>query len=160
VTLPAVVTTERLELPLWDEATVSAIRTGGRLPRWHASFPSDNEVDAASLWRAGDPWAPRSVVLQGWTVGSVGFFGPPTEASDGTPEVEVGYGLVPEGRGRGIIPEALDALCALTDAAGVRVRASIAPGNAASLRVAAKLGFTDLRGTTEDGELVMVRPLR
>ena len=44
-----------------------------------------------------------------------------------------------------------------TEVAGVRVRASIAPDNAASLRVAAKAGFTGVRGSTEDGELVLVR---
>ena len=157
--LPEVVTTRRLLLPLWDAGTARAIRAGERLPRWHGSFPREDDVDAASLWREGDPWGPRSVVLQGWTVGSVGFYGPPDSAPDGVPEVEVGYALVPEGRGRGIVPEALAALLELTDAAGVRVRASIAPDNAASLRVAAKVGLTRLRGASEDGELVMVRPL-
>jgi RimJ/RimL family protein N-acetyltransferase len=41
----------------------------------------------------------------------------------------------------------------------VRIRASVEPENAASIRVLAKCGFTELRGTTPDGELVMVRPL-
>lgn len=41
---------------------------------------------------------------------------------------------------------------------GIAVRASIEPENKASLRVVAKCGFTQLRGTTDDGELVMVRP--
>ncbi|HWI42656.1 MAG TPA: GNAT family N-acetyltransferase [Nocardioides sp.] len=158
--LPAVVTSERLALPLWDEQTVTAVRTGERLPRWHGSFPREDDLGAAGLWRDGDPWGPRSIVLQGWTVGSIGFFGPPAPAADDVPEVEVGYGLVPEGRGRGLVTEALTALLVLTDAAGVRVRASIQPDNTASLRVAAKVGFTQLRGSTEDGELVMVRPLR
>jgi RimJ/RimL family protein N-acetyltransferase len=35
----------------------------------------------------------------------------------------------------------------------------VRPENRASLRVLAKCGFTQLRGSTEDGELVMVRPL-
>ena len=34
------------------------------------------------------------------------------------------------------------------------------PDNTASLRVLAKCGFTELRGSNEDGELVMARPLR
>ena len=46
-----------------------------------------------------------------------------------------------------------------TDRAGVRVRASVAPDNRASIRVLAKCGFTGLHGANEDGELVMVRPL-
>ena len=33
------------------------------------------------------------------------------------------------------------------------------PDNAPSVRVLAKCGFTDLRGTDEDGSLVMARPL-
>ena len=33
------------------------------------------------------------------------------------------------------------------------------PDNAASIRVLAKCGFTELRGANEDGELVMARPL-
>lgn len=159
MSLPEVVTTAGTELPLWDLATVTAIRTGERLPRWHPDFPREDDRGAAGLWREGDPWGPRSVVVQGWVVGSIGFFGPPQPAPDGVPELEVGYGLVPTGRGRGIIPEALGALLAHTDAAGVRVRASIAPANTASMRVAAKLGFTVIRGSNEDGELVLVRPL-
>lgn len=159
MSLPQVVTTPGLELPLWDLATVTAIRTGDRLPRWHPEFPREDDRGAVGLWREGDTWGPRSILVQGWVVGSIGFFGPPVEAPDGAPEVEVGYGLVTPGRGRGIVPEALGALLALTDAAGVRVRASIAPDNRSSLRVAAKLGFTGIRGTNESGELVMVRPL-
>ncbi|MCL2543736.1 MAG: GNAT family N-acetyltransferase [Nocardioidaceae bacterium] len=157
--LPDVVTTARVSLPLWDAAVVAALRSGERLPRWHAGFPREDDLDAAGLWHDGDPWGPRSVVVGGWVVGSVGFFGAPEPAADGVAEVEVGYGIVPEGRGRGIVPEAVEALLELTDAAGVRVRASVAPGNTAGMRVAAKLGFTELRGT-EDDRLVMVRPLR
>ena len=92
-------------------------------------------------------------------LGSIGFFGPPEPAADEVPEIEVGYGLVDEAHGYGFATEALQALLASTDALGVRVRASVEPTNRASIRVLAKCGFTQLRGTTEDGELVMVRPL-
>jgi RimJ/RimL family protein N-acetyltransferase len=92
----------------------------------------------------------------GTTIGSIGFFGAPA----GDPaEVEVGFGLVADARGHGAVPEALVALLAHTDRAGVRVRASVRPENRACLRALAKTGFTELRGTTEDGELVMVRPV-
>ncbi|WP_436697856.1 GNAT family N-acetyltransferase [Nocardioides sp. BYT-33-1] len=159
---PAGVGTERLELVLWDEPTVSAIRAGARLPGWHDDFPHEDDRGAATLWRDGDPWGPRSIVSrkQRLVIGSIGFFGPPEPAADDVPEVEVGYGLVAAARGYGLATEALSALLARADAAGVRVRASIAPDNAASLRVAAKTGFTGIRGSTEDGELVLVRPLR
>ncbi len=87
------------------------------------------------------------------------FFGPPAPADDGVPEAELGYGLVPEARGWGFATEALGAMTAAADAAGVRLRASVHPDNTASLRVLAKGGFTSLRGSDGEGQLVMVRPL-
>ncbi|WP_370240498.1 GNAT family N-acetyltransferase [Aeromicrobium sp.] len=154
--------TARLRLVLWDAATVAAIRSGERLPGWHADFPRADDVDAATLWRDGDPWGPRSIVslARGLAIGSIGFFGAPAPADDGVLETEVGYGLVPEARGYGLATEALLGVLGPVDRVGARVRASIEPTNKASLRVAAKAGFTQLRGTTEDGELVMVRPAR
>lgn len=150
---------ERLTLPLWDTATVAAVRAGERLRGWHPDFPREDDRDAASLWRDGDPWGPRSIVRGVTTLGTIGFFGPPEPAADGVPEVEVGYGLVKEAWGWGFATEALRALLAVTDQAGVRVRASVAPENRASLRVLAKCGFTQVRGSNEDGELVLARPL-
>jgi ribosomal-protein-alanine N-acetyltransferase len=146
-----------MAMPLWDADTVHALRSGVRLEGWHPSFPRKDDVDAASLWREGSPWGPRSIVVDGLVAGSIGFFGPPEPADDGVDEVEVGYGLVEEVRGRGIATRALLAALSHCDRAGVRVRASIAPDNAASLAVAAKAGFTEVRGTNEDGELVLVR---
>jgi RimJ/RimL family protein N-acetyltransferase len=162
VVLPAVVATERLRLPLWTADDVAAMRDGVRRPGWHADFPRRDDRDAATLWRAGDPWAPRSIVRGTTVLGSIGFFGPPEPAAgleDGIDEVEVGYGLVAEARGWGFATEALTGLLELTDAAGIRVRASVEPDNKASIRVLAKCRFTQLRGANEDGELVMARPL-
>ncbi|MDH2412957.1 GNAT family N-acetyltransferase [Nocardioides sp. CER19] len=155
----APVATERLSLPLWDAPTVAAIRSGQRLEGWHPEFPREDDRDAASLWHDGDVWGPRSIVRGVTTLGSVGFFGPPSVAQDGVPETEVGYGLVAEAWGWGFATEALRALLGHTDEAGVRLRASVAPENARSLRVLAKCGFTELRGPSEDGELVLARPL-
>jgi [ribosomal protein S5]-alanine N-acetyltransferase len=149
-----------MAMPLWDAETVQALRAGTRLEGWHPSFPRKDDVDAAGLWQDGNPWGPRSILVDGLVVGSIGFFGPPQPAADGVPEVEVGYGLVEEVRRRGIATRALATALGHCDAAGVRVRASIAPDNAASLALAAKAGFTEVRGTNEDGELVLVRPAR
>jgi RimJ/RimL family protein N-acetyltransferase len=164
VTLPPalapVLATERLRLPLWTAADVAAIRGGARAPYWHPQFPREDDRDATTLWRDGDPWSSRSITVHDVVVGSIGFFGPPEPAADGTPEVEVGYGLVEAARGRGYATEALTALVAAAEEAGARVRASVLPDNAPSLRVLATCGFTDLRGSNEDGELVMARPLR
>ncbi len=138
---------------------VADLRAGRRRPEWHADFPRTDDVDAASLWVEGGPWGPRSIVRGQTVLGSIGFFGAPGDAEDGVPETEVGYGLVPEARGWGFATEALTAMLAAADAAGVRVRASVSPGNATSLKVLAKNGFTGLRGSDDDGNLVMVRPL-
>ena len=158
--LPEVIESERLRLPLWTPADVDAIRTGVRRPGWHPQFPREDDLDAASLWREDDPWSSRSMTRADVVVGSIGFFGPPEPAADGTPEVEVGYGLVEDARGLGYATEALAAVVAAAEAAGARVRASVLPDNDASIRVLAKCGFTELRGSSEDGELVMARPLR
>jgi len=155
-----VVDTERLRLLLWTADDVAAIRAGGRRPGWHPQFPREDDVDAASIWHDGDPWAPRSMVRDGVVVGSIGFFGPPQPAGDGVPETEVGYGVVEDARGQGLASEAIAALVGAAEALGVRVRASVRPDNAPSIRVLAKCGFTELRGSNEDGELVMARPLR
>lgn len=154
-----VLTTERLRLPLWSRDDVDAIRAGRQRSGWHPDFPRPDDQDAATLWTEGDPWGPRSIVRGVTTLGSIGFFGAPRPAADDVPEVEVGYGLVAEARGWGFATEALQALVAAADADGVRVRASVEPTNRASLRVLAKCGFTQLRGSDEEGHLVMARPL-
>lgn len=156
--LPDVVVTERLRLPLWSAEEAADLIAGRRRPEWHPDFPRPDDRDAATLWVEGDPWGPRHVVRGTTVLGSIGFFGPPADV-DGVPEAEVGYGLVPEARGWGFATEALRALLTAADAAGVRVRASVQPDNTASVRVLAKAGFTELRGSDEDGGLVMARPL-
>ncbi len=158
MSLPPVVTTERLSLRLWDRAEADAVRSGVRREDFHPDFPREDDRDAATLWTEGDPWGPRSIVRGTTVLGSIGFFGPPSPAADGVPETEVGYGLVPEARGWGFATEALRGLLALTDAAGVRIRASVEPVDGGSLRVLAKCGFTELRGADEDGNLVVARP--
>ncbi len=165
VNLPSRVTTERLTLDLISPEEAVRMRTGGRDPRWHPDYPRQDDRDAASMVREGDSWGARHVArtVDGVVFGSIGFFGPPAPAGgtsgDEVLEAEIGYGLVADARGRGVATEAVGALLALTDALGVRVRASVRPENRASVRVLAKCGFTELRGGNEDGELVMARPL-
>jgi len=161
VTLPAEIPTVRLRLPLITPDERDDMLAGRRRPEWHADYPREDDRDAVTMLRDGaDPWGPRHIVraFDGLVVGSIGFFGPPADR-DGTPEAEVGYGLVVDARGHGAATEALRGLLALTDRGGVRVRASVLPDNAASIRVLAKCGFTELRGANEDGELVMARPI-
>jgi ribosomal-protein-alanine N-acetyltransferase len=154
--LPALISTERLRLVVISSDDAADMLAGRHQDRWHADYPRQDDVDAASMVRAvADPWGPRHVVLGHLAVGSIGCFGPPVDG-----ETEIGYGLVEAVRGQGIATEAVQALIAATELVGVRLRASVLPDNTASLRVLAKCGFTELRGSTEDGELVMARPDR
>lgn len=157
--LPLEVRTERLLLVVWSPGEAADIAAGRRCPEWHPDYPRPDDRDAATLYEPHSPWSPRHVVRGRTVLGSIGCFGAPTAADDGVPEVEVGFGLVPEARGWGFASEALAGLVAALEAVGVRVRAAAEPDNRASLRVLARCGFTGLRGSDEDGRLVMVRPL-
>jgi len=158
---PREVRTERLRLILFSGDDAADMLAGRHQDRWHPDYPRTDDVDAASMVARGlgpdgasEPWGPRHVVLDGLAVGSIGFFGPPSAG-----EVEVGYGLVESARGRGVATEALQGLLALTDELHLVVRASVEPGNTASFRVLAKAGFTQLRGSDDEGQLVMARPV-
>ena len=170
--LPTEIATLRLRLPLVTPEEAADMLAGRRRPGWHPEYPRKDDVDAASMVRPGQTWGPRHIVraFDGLVVGGLGFFGPPeappisTELSTGTvpesvPEAEVGYGLVSDARGHGAATEALKGLLAEADRLGVRVRACVGPENRASVRVLAKAGFTELRGTNDDNQLVMARPL-
>lgn len=159
MSLPDVVTTPRFSLPLITPAEAADMRNGRRSPSWHADYPREDDLDAVGMMSELTPWGPRHIVriFDGIAFGSVGFFGPPKEV-DGVREVEVGYGLVEEARRRGVMTEVLTALLTHLDEEGIRARASVEPENAASLRLLAKMGFTQLRGSDEEGNLVMVRP--
>ena len=156
MSLPERIETARLRLILVTPDDAADMRAGRRQERWHPGYPRRDDVDAASLVRPGDTghWGPRHVVMGHQAIGSIGCFGAPEEG-----ETEVGFGLVPELRGQGVATEALRGLLTATDAAGVRLRASVDPANGASLRVLARCGFSELRGSTDAGELVMARPL-
>ena len=155
--LPERIESGRVRLILISPDDAADMLAGRRQERWHADYPRRDDVDAASMIGpregAADGWGPRHVVVDGLAVGSIGFFGPPVDG-----EVEVGYGLVEAARGRGIATEALDAVLEHVDRLGVRVRASTEPENTASLRVLAKAGFTQLRGSDDEGRLVLARP--
>jgi RimJ/RimL family protein N-acetyltransferase len=158
--LPDLVTTRRLRLRVITSSEARAALDGHRDPSWHPDYPRKDDLDAMSLVR-GHSWSVREVI-RGWdglVCGTIGFYGPPEVLDDESLEAEVGYGLVEEARGHGLATEALAAMLAETDALDVRVRARVLPENAASIRVLAKCGFTDLRAPSEDGELVLARPV-
>ena len=157
-TLPEIVTTARLRLVLLAPDEVADMTAGRRRPHWHAEFPREDDRDGAAMAQPGDAWGSRTIDHAGTVVGTIGFLGPPG-GSAGVPETEIGYGLVEPARGLGLATEALRAMLAETDRAGVRVRASVEPGNRASIRVLEKCGFTEARGTDDDGNTVLARPL-
>lgn len=170
--LPDLVSSDRLRLVLISPEDAEGMLAGKRRTSWHVDYPCRDDQDAVVLVKAGDPhatWGPRHVTraFDGLVVGRIGFFGAPAplEQSDASndvdpvDEVEVGFGLVEDARHRGVAAEALTALLKEADRAGVRVRAHVRPENRAGLKVLAACGFTGLRGTTEEGDLVMVRPL-
>lgn len=79
------------------------------------------------------------VVVDDTVVGDCGWLGGPSGAGD----VEIGYGLAPSARGRGVATEAVALLCSWAAAQpGVtRLTADVLPGNEASLRLLRRLGF-------------------
>jgi RimJ/RimL family protein N-acetyltransferase len=103
------------------------------------------------------PWLLRAMVLrgEGEVVGQIGFHARPDPAG----VVEIGYSVVERWRRRGFATEAALALAAwAAGRPGVRrLRASIAPGNTASLAIAARLGLVEVgrQVDEEDGEEIV-----
>jgi [ribosomal protein S5]-alanine N-acetyltransferase len=119
--------------------------------------------DALRLWRlrvsqiAADPrsagWVARAVVAEpeGVVVGHAGFHGPPDE----TGMVEVAYSVDPAYRRRGYATAMLRELLrrAAAEPGVSTVRASISPGNVASLATISGFGFAEVgeQWDEEDG---------
>ncbi len=97
--------------------------------------------DARWIWMVINPVTAR-------VIGDIGFHEP---WGEGRTSVEIGYSLVPEARGFGYATEACAALIRWTFAHTpvTQIIAQIDPANAASLRVAAKLGMWELPPMSE-----------
>ena len=113
------------------------------------------------MWHEGDPWGPRSIVLDGHR-GRVDRLLRPAGA--GRRRRPRGRGRLRPGRG-GPRPRLGHRGAQGPARRGRRGPAyasapASCPTTRASIRVLAKCGFTELRGSNEDGELVMARPLR
>jgi RimJ/RimL family protein N-acetyltransferase len=102
-------------------------------------------IDQLNADPASRQWLARAMVMtdpetgRNRMVGSIGFHAPPA----GTPPwVEIGYHVEPDLRRRGLATEAVRALLDWAAGQGIhRFRASVAPGNAASLATIARFGF-------------------
>jgi RimJ/RimL family protein N-acetyltransferase len=160
--------TDRLLLRHWDESDLAAFfdlyaredvaRWLGAHPRRPLATPAEAQQRLAR-WQSRErglsaPFGLWAVVpcaagmLPGQPVGTVLLL--PLSDDDGpTGLVEVGWHLHPEHQGQGLATEAARALLALAGRAGIdQVLAITDVDNAASQRVATRLGMTD-EGVTE-----------
>ncbi len=95
---------------------------------------------------ASQPWLGRAIVWihpdgRRQVIGTIGFHAPP----DATERVEIGYRVEAAFRRRGIATECVRALLAWAESQGIhRFRASVAPGNVASLAIIRSFGFSQV----------------
>jgi RimJ/RimL family protein N-acetyltransferase len=153
-----ILATERLVLESITPALAGRIVAGapiaGDAP-WHPEYPWIDELDPLRMLARLDAPDPVFTMYQvrtrddGLAVGGIGLFGRP----DAEGRVELGYGLVPSARGRGLATEALRAVVRLAAEHGARtLAADTEPANAASQHVLLAAGFAEVR---RDAELVL-----
>jgi len=112
---------------------------------WADGFPMTPVLGIAEKIAAANevlgPFLAYVIVLQrdGTAIGDAGFHGPPSDEG----VLEIGYALVPAGRGLGLASEAVRLLIAWAQSQpGVRViTARVDHGNVASERLLNRLGF-------------------
>jgi RimJ/RimL family protein N-acetyltransferase len=136
--------TERLELVAPDREVWRALLEGDFGPAIEG-YPTQGDIVMAGLVVEGHipagEWGPWQVTEceTGHIVGGVGFKGAPSD--DGV--VEIGYGLAPSARGRGLAVEAVRALVVHAfDRGASGVLAECDLDNVASRRVLERAGFT------------------
>ena len=101
------------------------------------------------------PWSVQWLIIaDGVVAGTIGFKGAPVAN-----ELEVGYGVVPTFRRRGVASEALRQLLDSVSGRGLAVKAETASWNVGSQHVVTKLGFSEVarRMSATDGELIIWR---
>jgi RimJ/RimL family protein N-acetyltransferase len=144
-------------LPASHEVAV-AVLAGGDLPWAHArDWPHADTADALRplAEHPSDTGEGTFLITEnGVVVGDCGWFGPP---ADGV--VDLGYGLAPSARGRGVATAAVRLLLEWVALRGaVQARADVLPGNVPSLRLLARLGFVEVGELA--GHRVLVREVR
>jgi len=126
---------------------------------WALDFPTDGDVRVAAYY-AGIPPAPTPepwtslwlIVESDLVVGMLGFKGEPLAN-----QLEVGYGIAPSVRGRGVTTQALAQLLDLIKHRGLKVRAETAVWNIPSQSVLRHLHFKEVgrRNDPGDGDLIV-----
>lgn len=150
-------TAEAIEAMIGGDGDALEVATGAAFPRPVVAPP--DMADALPFFRdkllahpSNLPWWGRVIVESGsgQALGIAGFSGPSDEA--GT--VVIGYSVYPTWQRRGVATEAVRALVqwALAQPSVDRVRATIAPYNIASRRVAEGAGMHPI-GVTHDDEV-------
>ncbi|HWD94857.1 MAG TPA: GNAT family N-acetyltransferase [Acidimicrobiales bacterium] len=136
----------------------SSITAGNRPGEgWADDFPGAGDHIAARYFRGestiAEPWrASWLILVDEMASGTVGFKGEPIKN-----QLEVGYGVVPSVRQRGVATTALAQLLAMVDGRGFSVRAETAASNVASQSVLRHLDFEEVgrRSELDDGTLIV-----
>ena len=153
---PDRVATERVELrlvppelarvlagPAADDADSQSWAPGYPLPGTRVAARNLVRQAEAAEDGGNGQWGMFQIILRetGEVIGDIGFHGPPDQA--GT--VEIGYSLVEQYRGRGLVGESALAICGLAwSQPGVtRIIAQTDEGNAASAGVLRHAGFRE-----------------
>ena len=108
-----IIRTARLNLVPVEPSDAQAALSGDRRADWVSDYPTEGDLVIASLIAnnmtvGADAYVPYKIILRasGQVIGGCGFMGPP----DATGAVEIGYGLAPSQRGKGIATEAVGGL--------------------------------------------------
>jgi RimJ/RimL family protein N-acetyltransferase len=158
-----VIKTARLDLVLFTKETLEAV-VAGHTSVGGVALSTDwvrqyepwlrRRLDQIARDPEHAPWILRAMVRRSARefVGSIGFHGKPgSNALSALDAVELGYSVEPEFRRQGFAEEAIRGMMAWARARSTsRFIVSVSPKNAASLALAAKLGFTEVARVIDD----------
>lgn len=159
--------TPRLLLRPMTPTSLAAIVAGEARPDWAAGYPTDGDVEIASLMVQAEPaydaaalgFLHRHIVerASGLVIGGIGFHGLPRDG-----QVEVGYGIAAPRRQHGFATEALRAILghAWSRPEVRMVVAGTEIGNIASQRVLVGAGFSRLGLDGDQIRFAVRRPAR
>ncbi len=149
-----------------DLRTAKAVLRDRRSDDWSEGYPQEGDRQLCELFvglalqgaagreQDSELFSPHQVILDHLVVGTISCHRPP--GPDGT--VEIGYGLAPEWRGRGVATTALARLSERLLAAGVRtIVARTDMDNLASQGVLRRCGYR-LTGEGDDGSILWELP--
>jgi ribosomal-protein-alanine N-acetyltransferase len=143
-------TPDFMEALLADRLDEAGELLGIRLPAAPLDTPAERFLTHRLEQMRREPdvqrWLARAIALRDEgrvLVGNAGFHGEPGVNAPGEPlALEIGYGILPEHRGRGYATEAVEGLLGWARAQGIdHFVASVAPDNEPSLAIIRKLGF-------------------